>query len=250
MVRTLIRPRTTPAPVASLALAHAARRVPLPMPRSAAFAAAIVARHGAGGGLAAPLQRVLAIPRDGTSIYAPQQHWHLAFAPRIALQLQATRERAASQASAPAAVPAHDAAAPPRPSTRIATVERILARGMRVDALRGVALPAPQLNAHVITATALPVVSATSAAPVPPLVAAAVPRVLRRNPEAAMSAASRAVPAGAMSPAAIGSTPATGASSNASVAAPFALDVEHLAERVVRVIDRRLVAARERLGRV
>ncbi len=84
------------------------------------------------------MQRVLAIPRDGTSIYAPQQHWHLAFAPRIALQLQATRERAASQASAPAAVPAHDAAAPPRPSTRIATVERILARGMRVDALRGV----------------------------------------------------------------------------------------------------------------
>jgi hypothetical protein len=80
-------------------------------------------------------------------------------------------------------------------------------------------------------------------------VAASVPRVLRcaepATPDAARASTAAVTPSSAAAQATT-SSPAISASPN--VPAPF--DVEHLAERVVRVIDRRLVAARERFGRI
>jgi hypothetical protein len=68
-----------------------------------------------------------------------------------------------------------------------------------------------------------------------------VPRVVHRNAGRAASAESQPATAKPTDAKAFSSTPAT---------TPPAIDVERLTNEVVRAIDRRIIAQRERLGRV
>jgi hypothetical protein len=67
-----------------------------------------------------------------------------------------------------------------------------------------------------------------------------VPSIVHRNAGHTASAESQPATAKRIDPKAFNSTPAT---------APPAIDVSHLADEVVRSIDRRITAQRERLGR-
>ncbi|XXT18826.1 hypothetical protein WME94_52225 [Sorangium sp. So ce429] len=102
----------------------------------------------------------------------------------------------------------------------------------------------------VLRTLAAPLARLERAAPPAPSAPAAWPRPRQVLARAAAPAPSSPAPQAAARPTRVGEPPAFQARAPFEPAAPSPLQVEQLAEQVMRHIDRRVIAARERLGRI
>ena len=191
-------------------------------------------------------EQILAAAGTPVAVSAPQQHWHLAYAPRVTLQL-ATSDRSApmvapSQGPAPMQERVVQQEGPRFVSTLI---ERVLNHSERVDALKIIGRAEPAVMRHETGESSAPERQTTTT----PVAEGRVQRVLRTDKAASIA---KAVPAGSLP------SPQTAASTRrdaptyehaASPQKAPQINIEHLADRVVHAIDRRLLAQRERYGR-
>jgi hypothetical protein len=188
------------------------------------FAAEVAARHETGSpGRRMPLSLVFARPwRFQTLIQRYWQTFSLRRAPQFHLRLQTLRRASEEPDSGVAMPPPSRNVEPVTSAHALASgfVEYVHARARRIDATFGSA--AALVN--------------------PP-----VPRVVRRLAPVASAVRGDAV----SSEASTRSAPRIDVSSAARVAAaaPAAIDVERLTEQVIKGIDRRIIAQRERFGR-
>lgn len=181
------------------------------------------------------------------AVNAPQQHWHLAYAPRVTLQLAASDRAVPTTVHPQASVAVHERIVQQDGPHFVSTlVERVLNHSERIDALKIIERAAPATVRHEFGESSAVEPRTT----VTPTAEGRVQRVLRADKAAAVTkaiaAASSSPPQAAVSPRheAPASEPAA-----PSRSAPQ-INIEHLADRVVHAIDRRLLAQRERSGRV
>lgn len=189
-------------------------------------------------------EQVFAAPNTMMAVHAPQQHWHLAYAPRVMLQL-------ASSTRAIPTVPKTTAPDPIRehivlqdaPRFVSTLVERVLERSQRVDTLKTIEHAAPATLRYEPSASAT---TESRVAPVPDR-EGRVQRVFRTN----AGSVSKVMERSAFSPQSTAPTArqALQATEHAPSRDAPPINIEHLADRVVHAIDRRLVAQRERYGR-
>lgn len=233
-----------------LAPRRLSRRPVLATAGAARFASRLLARHAmAERGGAGTVREFL---RQRMPVFAAaQHHWHAGGSPRVALTLSWQTGRGATVAPrspmAASSLPGRGQRAP----SVIPTRERFV----RVDVLRAV----PPVRPTTILADTTPALRPDAVRPTQPAAVAdappkfALPRVLRRPAVAgAMAPAKPTAPE--PTPADFGGTPAAfsqaGRQGLSTPALMAAIDVDGLADRVIRVIDRRLVATRERHGRI
>ncbi|MCI4567338.1 hypothetical protein [Lysobacter sp. CFH 32150] len=190
-------------------------------------------------------EQVFAAPNTLMTVNAPHQHWHLAYAPRVMLQL-ASSTRAmpmVPQTTAPDSVRQHTVLhdGPRFVST---LVERVLQHSQRIDTLQTIEHAAPATLRHEASASA---VTESRIAPAPDR-EGRVQRVFRTNAGSVSKATAERSAASPQSTA-----PTARQALQATERAPSRdappINIEHLADRVVHAIDRRLVAQRERFGR-
>jgi hypothetical protein len=236
--------------VTSLTLARARRMAALRPAPVLEFARALSARHQIGVACINPLERVLAIPRVLAPVHRIERHLHLAFAPRVEMRLAmcASPERAQPQVSR--AAPWSPAVALPVMVNQL--VQRMLERVERVNTLNGALMPTSPVIARAPESTASGQARAASAEVLYARPDTTVPRVFRAS---ALSASSTSPSHAAISQAPLResaeeSTRTNDVSATSRAIAAPALDVHALAERVVRVIDKRFTAQRERMGRL
>jgi hypothetical protein len=187
------------------------------------FAAQIAARHQTGpSGRRMPLSIVFARPwRFQTVTQRYRQTFGVQFAPHVHLRIPTPR-RAVATGEIDAAKPPPYRVEAIAPVHRLARrlVESVQARARRVEA--------------------------TSGSPTAP-VNAPVPRVVRRlAPEALTTRADAAPPEPRTR---LAARHDVSPAARHAVAAPPAIDVERLTEQVIKSIDRRIIAQRERFGR-
>jgi len=190
-----------------------------PGQRARAFATRVAARHGRVRARLAPVARVFArlASRFGIANRITERHTHLSVAPRLALSLVVVREgESIERRGAPlATVVAKRAERIERTVlTRRALVERVVARTARHEG------QLPHSDPR------------TGAIAVP------VARVLRRAPAAPVAEREERAP-----------PPRARVSAPVPRAALSPVEVTQLTEIVIRSLDRRLSAARERRGR-
>lgn len=234
-----------------LASRRLSRRPVLATAGTGRFVARLLASHALAdrrtAGVAQELQR-LRVP----ATVPAQHHWHGGWSPRIALSLCWMTGRGAAVVPREAAT-----AAPSAPITGAPLAPSVVpdsGKFARVDALRVNAAARPAtLLADPVDRSHSGVPSLPAPSPNGAMLMQALPRVLRRPAAAApVEAAPPSFPAATSAgfggtPAAFANAPGHALSTPALMAA---IDVEGLADRVVRVIDRRLVATRERHGRI
>lgn len=213
--------------------------------RASAFVRDLLQRHQWIRLGAAWPEQVLVAPSTMMAVHAPQQHWHLAYAPRVMLQL-------ASSTRAIPTVPQTTEPDPMRehivlqdgPGFVSTLVERVLERSQRVDMLSTIEHAAPATLRHEASASA---VTESRIAPAPDR-EGRVQRVFRTNAGSGSKVmAERSVPP--LQSAAPTARQALQATERAPSRDAPPINIEHLADRVVHAIDRRLVAQRERFGR-
>ncbi|MCY7353874.1 MAG: hypothetical protein LH470_02080 [Lysobacter sp.] len=193
-------------------------------------------------------ERVFAMPNMLTALHALHQHWHLAYAPRVTLRLAAGDHAIATAAPPITSAPTRERDVPADGPRFMSTlIERVLNRSERTDTLRTIEHAIPMTLRHEPNAPAA-VESRFATTPVPE---GRVQRVFRK-PDSSTAAKARV---GSMADPPQSAAPPTRASqdahANQSVSSSNApqINIEHLADRVVHAIDRRLVAQRERYGR-
>jgi hypothetical protein len=191
-------------------------------------------------------EQVLAAAGPPAAVSAPQQHWHLAYAPRVTLQLAASDRAVPAAAQPQVRAPVYEYAATQDGPRFVSTlIERVLNHSERTDALKIVERAAPVIVRHESGETAAVGPHSTIA----PVAGSRVQRVLRVDKAAAIA---KTMPSAGSSPAqaAVRSRQEAPASEPAAPArnAPQ-INIERLADRVVHAIDRRMLAQRERYGR-
>ncbi len=234
-------------PVTSLALAHAERVAPLRSPTQA-FAEGVRSRWSPGTALARPVDAAFA--RQALPLTTAQaHHWHLDISPRLNLRVASLERSVARVVERTREVPTERIAQMP-PVTPV-TVQRLLEREQRWHSLdREVAreVVAREGRAGDDARESLSA-AASMAHAFSPL---AVTRVFRRGAasttDIARETARTANDATTASREPRATSTADRESPNARPPSPF--DVDQLADRVVRVIDRRLTAQRERFGKI
>lgn len=192
-------------------------------------------------------EQVLAAAGTPAAVSAPQQHWHLAYAPRVTLQL------AASDRSIPTvALPQRPAPTQERvvqqegPRFTSTLIERVLNHSERIDALKIIERAEPAIVRYEAGASAAAERQTTAM----PAAEGRVQRVLRTDKAAA---AAKTAQAGSPPSPQTSASPRQEAPAYERAAPPQKtpqINIEHLADRVVNAIDRRLLAQRERYGRV
>lgn len=219
--------------------------------QSAAFVAGLLGRHGTA--VAAAVGDAREFRRERRAVGAvSHQHWHSTWSPRLVFSLGSALVARSEQGSGVANAGDGGEQVPPM-AEALPNAIPTAARFARVDRLTAKATPRMAVRGG--DETSLPR-SDTSSAPVPPLSqqpTAAITRVLHRPPPTAIATASAAVATPPPAPAFTSPLERYATALGASPTAPAmlaAIDVEGLADRVVRVIDRRLVASRERHGRI
>lgn len=221
--------------------------------RSARFATLLRSRHEPVNREAVATARELRRERE-SGLELTQHHWHSSWSPRIALSLSWLTGRNAPSAVA-AGLPPDTAHGAESLRYIIASVVPSAARFARIDGLsaspvvRSAALMSAEGSRRLgATATSSPMATVESA-PVRTLA-----RVLRRPVLSAtvapMTKPEDSTPAPVLFDSPIGRQAMAAAGRANSQMLSAAIDVEGLADRVVRVIDRRLVALRERHGRL
>lgn len=216
--------------------------------RASSFVRDLLQRHQWMRTGASRPERIFAMPSMLTAAHALQQHWHLAYSPRVTLRLAADDHAIATADPPITSMPMRERAMPQGGPRFISTlVERVLNRSERTDTLRTIEHAIPMTLRHEPNAPAV-VESRIVTTPVPE---GRVQRVFR-TPNSSTAAKARAESSGAPPQAVAPPARAPqGARANASVPSSNAprINIEHLADRVVHAIDRRLVAQRERYGR-
>lgn len=190
------------------------------------------------------LERVLAIPRDDSTAQFLQQISQFVLAPRVTLSLAAPARQLIeryTQHERRAVIEKHEQ------TLRVdRLIERLMTRVERIDAVRGEMIDAPARRDPGGPAPAK--VPATFAQPPRATGPRVVQRVLRQTESRTAARSEPTAPPRPSAPEAL-VWPAPPAPPPSREARVPAVDVEQLADRVVRVIDRRLTATRERLGR-
>lgn len=216
--------------------------------RASAFVGDLLQRHQQTRWMGPWPEQALAARTPG-AMTVMQRHLHWAYAPRLFLQL-AGSERAAATATPPQLASTHGhehvmETEAPRFISRL--LEQMLTRCERIDTLKVVERVAP---AHERSASDARIATRPATPPTPVFdTQGRVPRVLRSDTSTS-TARTRAEehpsphPPSAPSP---DSTPHVAAMSPRGLPP---INIEHLADRVVHAIDRRLTAQRERHGRL
>jgi hypothetical protein len=245
--------RSIGASVTSLGLARARKSGVAIESGCASFALALISRYRDAVGMVVPLARVLACPRAQHFAQHLEQRLVLTLAPRITLQLgsMSASTRAGTYADRPAPASAMTAASPPVYMNTL--VQRIVERVGRVSLLDGSALT---LSPAISAATRAPRVTRAASRADHPAIgpnALQAPRVLRRASGAKWEparAAQAATPQADVPSSSSGAKSVEATNSTTPTRVPAHFDVDALADRVVRVIDKRLTAHRERFGRL
>lgn len=207
-----------------------------------AFVASLAARHGLERQVPGA-ERVLRAGLRASIVMRLAQSFALRLSPAVHVHLPASLRPAMRGTEAPAAV-AHEApAAPAWPSRTLrerSVVTRLLERTSRVSCLDARAAERIERTIERIHRTRLEREEARAPA------ALAVRRTLAHGPQAALAAARAGASAAPATP-----VPASPRPFSAVPAKPSTLpvDVAHLTREVMRTIDERIVAHRERLGR-
>lgn len=219
--------------------------------QSAAFVAGLLGRHGTAVAAAVGDAREFRRERRAVGVVS-HQHWHSTWSPRFVFSLGSALAARSEQAAGVGIVGDGGERVPPIFAALPNAIPTV-ARFARVDRLTAKA--APRMVVQGSDETSLPR-SDTSSAPMPLLsrhLMAAITRVLRRPPPATPATVATAIATPPPAPAFTSPLERYATAPGASPTAPAmlaAIDVEGLADRVVRVIDRRLVASRERHGRI
>lgn len=192
-------------------------------------------------------EQVLAAAGTPAAVSAPQQHWHLAYAPRVTLQLAASDRSVPTVASSQGPAPTQERVVQQDGPRFISTlIERLLNHSERIDALKIIERAEPAVVRHEAGESVAPERQTTTT----PVAEGRLQRVLRTDKAATIAKTATA-----------GSPPAAQVAGSARQEAPAyehaaspqkapQINIEHLADRVVHAIDRRLLAQRERYGRV
>lgn len=192
-------------------------------------------------------EQVLAAAGTPAAVSASQQHWHLAYAPRVTLQLAASDRSLPTVASPQGQAPTRERVVQQEGPRFVSTlIERVLNHSERIDALKIIERAEPAIVRHEAGESAALERQTTTM----PVAEGRVRRVLRTDKAASIA---KTVPAG--------SPPSPQTAASARQEAPAyehatspqkapQINIEHLADRVVHAIDRRLLAQRERYGRL
>lgn len=191
-------------------------------------------------------ERVFVARNTLMAVHAPQQYWHLAYAPRVVLQLAASDRAVPTTTQPVASAPMRERIAPHEGPRFISMlIERVLNRNERIDALKIIGHAAPATLRHERSAPA----AAESRIAAKPDREGRVQRVFRT----ANAAAAAKAMAGNVAVPSQSASPPTWQTAHAHESEPARnapqINLEHLADRVVHAIDRRLIAHRERNGR-
>jgi hypothetical protein len=190
-----------------------------------------------------PLDRVLAIPQPGSWVQYVEGSTALTFAPRVSLSLGAAAHRLGARTIE------RESRFEERVERTVQfdrLVERLATRVERIDTLRGERVVVlERVPSPVIEPRASPINARALAAASPHR----VERILRAQIASAPAPTQEETRASAPRE---GDRPRPRSPASAPEPGPRVqpFDVEQLADRVVRVIDRRLTASRERLGRI
>lgn len=192
-------------------------------------------------------EQALAVRAIG-AMTSTERHLHLAYAPRLFLQLAASDRAVVSAMPRPSSAPWHERVIQTKgPSFTSRLLERVLARSERIDTLKVIERAAP--------VDVQPVSDRRSAALSATLTATAsaaqghVQRVLRTDKPTSIAKPRTKID----SPQRQASEPQPDATPQVSampVRGLAPINIEHLADRVVHALDRRLTAQRERHGRL
>ncbi len=218
---------------------------------SAAFVARLIGRHGAavtsGIGDAREFRR-----ERGAGGVASHQHWHSTWSPRFVFSMASASTVGRGQAAHRVNAGGESEVASPASTSMVSAIPTV-ARYARVDRLTATIAPMMAVRGGEVAPALRADTPAAQTPTLPRQPTAAVARVLRRPPATAAASASIAAAAPPLAPAFTSPLERYASAPGATPTMPAmlgAIDVEGLADRVVRVIDRRLVAARERHGRI